>query len=155
MNSELPAVQLYGSSEIELHYKRPFFNTMISICSAEQANEILRSFINPNQIDLKEHFWLLTLTSANRLISITESTIGTTNGVVVNIKEILQIALKTNCTGIIVAHSHPSGSLKASVTDKRHTNRLKQACQLLDITLLDHLIITSESFVSLANKGIL
>ncbi len=155
MNSEVPSIQLLGSSEIELHYKRPFFNEMISITSAEDADDILRSYINPNQLDLKECFWVLCLTNANRLTSISQLFIGSTTGVNVSTKEILQVALKTNSTALIVAHSHPSGSLKISATDKKHTNRLKRACRLLDITLLDHLIITSESFVSLAQEGIL
>ena len=155
MNSELPSTQLLGSSEIELHYKRPLFNTMISITAAEDANNILRSYLNLSQLDLKECFWVLPLTSANRLIGISQLFVGSTTGVHVSTKEILQIALKTNCTGLIVAHSHPSGSLKISASDKRYTKRLKKACRLLDITLLDHLIITSESFVSFAYEGIL
>lgn len=148
MNSELPSTVLLGSSEIELHYKRPLFETMFYISSAEDADKALRSCINLKQLDLKESFWILTLTSANRLISITESTVGSSAGVIISIKEILQIALKTNSSRLIVAHSHPSGSLVISKQDLKHTQKLQRACKLLDITLLDHLIITSESFIS-------
>lgn len=152
MKSELPTTVLLGSSEIELHYKRPLFNSMLSITCAEDADKALRSYINLNQLDLKECFWILTLTTANRLIGISQSTVGTTGGVIVSTKEILQIALKTNASRIIVAHSHPSGNLTISASDKKYTSKLKRACKLLDIDLLDHIIITSESFLSFAYK---
>ena len=155
MKSELPSRILLGSSEIELHYKRPLFETMFHISSAEDADKALRSCINLYQLDLKEHFWILTLTSANRLISITESTVGSSAGVIINIKEILQIALKTNSSRLIVAHSHPSGNLTISSSDKKQTLKLQKACALLDVQLLDHLIITSESFLSFTYEGIL
>ncbi|WP_299116442.1 JAB domain-containing protein [uncultured Winogradskyella sp.] len=155
MNLELPSINLLGSSEIELHYKRPLFNTMVSITCAEDADKALRSCINLKQLDLKECFWLITLTTAHRLIGISESTVGNTGGVIVSTKEILQIALKANASRIIVAHSHPSGNLKISDSDKTYTDKLKKACKLLDIELLDHLILTSESFLSLAYEKVL
>ena len=77
---------------------------------------------------------------------------GTTNGVTVNIKEVFQLALLTNVTCIIVAHNHPSGKLIASESDKRITQKLKKASKLLDLTLLDHLIITSEDFMSYSDS---
>jgi len=150
MKSELPSTVLLGSSEIELHYKRPLFNTMQSITSAEDADKILRSFINENQLDVQERFWVLTLTSAHRLIGITEVTVGSALGVIIDIKTILAIALKSCATNLVVAHNHPSGNLTPSKRDITYTKKLKRACNLLDIKLLDHLIISSESFLSLA-----
>ncbi len=79
--------------------------------------------------------------------------VGNTAGVSVNFKEIFQLAILTNTTAIIVAHNHPSGKLEASTTDIQLTQRLKKSIGLLDMTLLDHLIITSENYLSLSDDG--
>lgn len=152
MKSELPSTYILSSSEIELHYKRPLFDMMVSITCAQDAVTALRTYINPNQLDLKEMFWVLTLSNSNRLISISQTAVGNSLGVIMSTKEILQIALKANSSRIIVAHSHPSGNLEISKQDRRSTNKLCRACKLLEIELLDHLIITSESFLSFARE---
>ena len=138
-----------------LHYKRPLFLSMLSISSAKQAIVIIRKSIDTAQLDLKEFFWVLLLSNANRLIAIAEVGKGTTQSVVVNTKEIFQLALKTNASAIILCHNHPSGLLKASDKDIQQTKKLQKMAKILEITVLDHLIITSESFLSFAEEGIL
>lgn len=150
MKTKQLATQLLSCAEIELHYKRPLFDSMVSVTKPEDAIKALRQFINPNTLDLKEVFWLLTLTNSNRLIGISEITTGTTKGVQISPKLIFQIALKTNAVAIIVAHNHPSGKLKISESDRKETQKLKLLADKMEITLLDHLIITSESFLSFA-----
>ncbi|MCI5051014.1 MAG: JAB domain-containing protein [Candidatus Pacebacteria bacterium] len=153
MNRKLPSTELLGSSQIEIHYKRPHFHEMLCIASAQDANEILRKYINLNQLDVRECFWVILLTNANRLLGVSEVACGTTTAVQPNPKYIMQLALLVNASAIIVAHSHPSGNLTISKSDVRETNKLKQLAKLMDITLLDHLIITSESFCSFAREG--
>ena len=70
-----------------------------------------------------------------------------------NVKEIYQLALLSNASAVVVAHNHPSGKLKPSTADKDLTQKLKEAFKLLDITLLDHLILTSEGFSSFSDSG--
>jgi DNA repair protein RadC len=67
------------------------------------------------------------------------------------------VALKTAAVGIIISHNHPSGTLKASSADQELTKRLVEACKLLDIALLDHLIVTPEygRYLSFADEGLL
>jgi DNA repair protein RadC len=65
----------------------------------------------------------------------------------------MQLALLVNASALIVAHSHPSGNLNISKSDIKETIKLKQLAQLMEITLLDHIIITSESFLSFAREG--
>ena len=139
--------------EVEIHYKRPLFESMTPIKSAEDANRMLRSYINKAKIDLKECFWVLLLTNANRLLGISEVAVGTSTGVLINTKEILQLALLTHANTIIVAHNHPSGKLSFSESDKKQTQRLQELAKIMEINLLDHIIITSESFLSFANEG--
>tara|TARA_B100001179_G_scaffold203464_1_gene165629 strand:+ start:501 stop:710 length:210 start_codon:yes stop_codon:yes gene_type:complete len=64
-------------------------------------------------------------------------------------------ALEVGATAVILVHNHPSGSLNPSQADKALTKKLIAGGESLDIKVLDHLIITQNSFVSFANKGIL
>jgi len=155
MKSELPSKYLIGGSEIELHYKRPLFSSMDYITCAEDADTILREFINLKTLSVKEHFWAFFISNANRVLGIAVISIGTQNGVSVNIKEIFQLALITHSLRVIVAHNHPSGTLKPSANDKKVTEKIKQGLKTLEIELLDHLIITSENFTSFAQEGYL
>tara|TARA_R110002072_G_scaffold302796_1_gene488818 strand:- start:7970 stop:8425 length:456 start_codon:yes stop_codon:yes gene_type:complete len=139
--------------EVQIHYKRPLFETPKKIFSSESVDVLLREFIDLERIDHKEFFWLILLDNNNYVIGMSEIGVGTTTGVCVNFKEIFQLAMLTNATNIIVAHNHPSGKLTVSTSDIQITQKLKESTKLLDITLLDHLIITSESFLSLSDDG--
>ena len=139
-------------NEVKIHYKRAIFNPDNIVKSSDDSERILRAFIDEERIDYKEFFWVLLLTNANQVIGISEIAVGNTTGVSVNIKEIYQLALLANSTSIIVAHNHPSGSLTPSHSDKKLTQKLTEASKLLDIHLLDHLILTSEGFVSFSDS---
>lgn len=67
----------------------------------------------------------------------------------------MQVALKSNSSSIILAHNHPSGNLTPSSQDKEITNKIKEAGRFLDIPVLDHLVITSESYFSFADEGLI
>ena len=153
MKNQLTTLHSYGSHIVELKYVRPFINEMRTISCAEDANSILRDFINPYQIDLRECFWVILLTNANRVLAISEVATGTSRGVQTNPKYIFQLALIANASALIIAHNHPSGTLKTSTSDVQETKKIKQIAALMEITLLDHLIITSEGFVSLNQEN--
>jgi len=140
---------LIPCAEIQLHYKRTSFEEAEHINGPEAAVHILRSYIDTNRIDLKEFFWVLLLSNANQLLGISEVAVGVTTGVIVPIREIIQLALLANATGIIACHNHPSGKLTPSEQDKRYTQKLRKAAKLFEITLLDHIIITSEGHTSI------
>lgn len=147
------AIAIAGCHEVEIHYKRPIFNSNNKVASSEDSERFFRSFIDEKRIDYKEFFWVMLLTNANQIIGISEISVGNTTGVSVNVKEIYQLALLKNASAIIVAHNHPSGKLSPSESDKKLTKKLTGASQLLDITLLDHLILTSEGFVSFSDSN--
>lgn len=140
--------------EVVIHYKRPVLKSMKKVCKSEEAQEAFRSFANTEMLDLKEFFWVMFLTPFNSVLAITELSKGGTMGTVVNIKEILQLAIKLNCTNIIICHNHPSGNLSFSETDIRLTKKIKEALDAFDMTLLDHIIITSEGYASYSDEGI-
>lgn len=155
MKPNLPSTQLLSSSVIKIHYKRPLFDSMMHITRSKDAMAVLRKYADPDSIDLKEHFYVLMLSNANRLLGVSLISIGTTAGVCVGLKEILQLALITNSTGIIIAHNHPSGTLMPSQSDCQMTERIKEGLSLVDIRLLDHLIFTSDEYTSFADSGYL
>ena len=80
---------------------------------------------------------------------------GGITGTLVDVRLVLKTALEVSATGLILAHNHPSGTLKPSEADKQITNKLKIAAQSLDIKVLDHLIITEKAYFSFADETIL
>lgn len=102
-----------------------------------------------------ERFKVMLLNRANKVKGIITVGMGGTVACAVDAKIILQAALLSNSSGIIIAHNHPSGNLIPSEADKKITNTIKQACNFQDITLLDHLIITENGSYSFADEGLL
>lgn len=151
----LPLKELLSCNEIQLHYKRQLFNTMPHLSSVEESQRYLREIIDLERIDLVEFFWVMYLTNSNRLIAVAEIGVGSTNLVAVSVKTIFQKALLINAVGIIVAHNHPSGSLRASEADIAMTKKIKSAAKIFEMALVDHIIITSEGFLSFAQEGLL
>ena len=80
---------------------------------------------------------------------------GGVSGTVVDPKRIFQTALKANACGLILCHNHPSGTTSPSEADIKITNKIKNAGIFLEISVLDHLIVTPESFYSFADEGTL
>ncbi len=155
MKPTLPSIHSLGSQIVELNYVRPLFSEMKIVDSSESASTILREIVDPKRIDLKEFFWVMLLTNANRLLVTSEVSVGCTKGVSVNIKEVFQLALLTNASAMIVAHNHPSGKLKPSNTDLSVTKKFKKFAPLVEITLLDHIILTTEGYLSLADERLI
>jgi DNA repair protein RadC len=147
------STELFLCHEVEIHYKRPLYNEMISIFKSTDANVLIRNAIPDNHIDFKEYFYVFFLTANSRVLGLEQLSIGSIMATVVNVREIFQTALLLNAVGVILIHNHPSGNLTPSESDKIITQRVKEACVLFDMTLIDHLIITSESYYSFADDG--
>lgn len=92
---------------------------------------------------------------ANRVMGIMYVGKGGLDGVVVDIRLILQAALKTNSSVLCLAHNHPSGATKPRKQDIELTEKLKTRCKAVSIQLVDHLIITEETYMSFADEGLL
>ncbi len=93
----------------------------------------------------QEHFVCLTLDGANRLIAKRIVTIGTLNSSLVHPREVFADAITDRAASIIVAHNHPSGSLRPSEADKQGTKKLADSAEILGIKLIDHIIVTKEN----------
>jgi len=108
-----------------------------------------------NKIDFIEQFKVLFLNRANKVLGVYEVSSGGVTGTVADPRVIFAAALKANCCSIIISHNHPSGNLKPSRQDEELTEKIKQAGQLLEIKLLDHLIVCNEGYFSFADEGVL
>ena len=139
--------------EVEVVYKGPLTSELPKITSSISACQTFRQFIDDRKLDYKEMFYVMLLNKGNFCIALSTIGIGCTNSVNVNVKEILQLALKTNASGVILMHNHPSGNTKPSEADERITRRIKGAADLFDVQLIDHLILTREEYHSFADNG--
>lgn len=95
----------------------------------------------------QEHFVVITLDGANRLIEKRTISVGTLNASLVHPREVFADAITDRAAAIVVAHNHPGGSLEASGPDIITTKRLRAAGELLGIKLLDHFIVTAHGHV--------
>ena len=99
-----------------------------------------------------EECWIHLLNSANLPLAKKMSTVGTIKSTQIDHRRIIKEALLTNATAIILFHNHPSGTPVPSVADINETNKLRKACDIFDISLLDHIILTDESYYSFADE---
>jgi DNA repair protein RadC len=106
-----------------------------------------------DDIELYESFFLLLLNHANQTTGYVKISQGGTAGTVVDPKIIAKYAIDSLSSSVIIAHNHPSGNLKTSEADIAMTKKIQAGLMLFDIKLLDHLIITSSGFFSMADDG--
>jgi len=102
-----------------------------------------------------EEFWILYLNNSNKIIKSERLSKGGITGTLVDVRLVYKEALQTGATAIILAHNHPSGTLKPSQPDIQLTKKLKAAGENLDIKVLDHLIITEKAYFSFADENLL
>jgi DNA repair protein RadC len=107
---------------------------------------------DPSTIEHREFFKVILLNNANRLLGINHLSEGSIDGTVVDIRHIMQAAILSNARKLVLCHNHPSGNLQPSANDDHITLKIKKACEVMDITLADHLIISSESYYSYADE---
>lgn len=138
--------------EIEVVYKRPAIASMQSITRSDEIVDVFRKLITEEKIDLKEFFLVALLSRNNHVLGVSKISVGSTNVTIVNVKEIIGLAIKTNASAIIIGHNHPSGNLRPSDNDISITRKIKNVCESCDITLLDHIILTSEGHYSFIDE---
>ncbi|MBN2348608.1 MAG: DNA repair protein RadC [Bacteroidales bacterium] len=119
------------------------------------SNDVF-SLFHPILADLPyEEFWILLLNRANKIIERYKISQGGVSGTVIDIKMILKNAVENLASSIILCHNHPSGNLMPSEADKSITKKLKEASELMDIKLLDHIIIGNNAYFSFIDEAIL
>ena len=145
-------------SEVELIYKtRVKPSDRATVTQSKDAYNIFKSVYDFNKIEHKEMMYAMYLNNAKKVFAVLLISEGGITGTVSDMRVIFQGALKTNATGIILSHNHPTGNMKASATDIALTKQVKDAGKILNIELCDHLIISPEDgqYLSMADEGII
>lgn len=149
-------MQLTKSQKSNLKQARTMLENILKECPAVYASDdifnspcIVVDYLKSRiALEEKEVFSVLFLDNQNRLIKTEELFSGTFNSVVIYPREIIKQALLNNADSIIIAHNHPSGDLNASNADRKITAKIKKACDLMDIRLLDHIIVSKKGYYS-------
>jgi DNA repair protein RadC len=144
-------------SEVKLVYRTKVkASDRPQIKSSKDAFELFLGSWDLDTIEHVEEFKLMILNRSNTVLGIAAVSKGGISGTVTDIRIILQLAIKSNASGLIVCHNHPSGNLNPSESDTRLTQKIKESGHIMDIQLLDHLIITADNnYYSFADNGLL
>ena len=108
---------------------------------------------NESTIQYKEYLKLILLNNSSKVLGVSNISEGGINETSADIRIIMQAAILGNASSIILAHNHPSGSLKPSTQDDLVTANLRKAAKLFNITLLDHIIVTDSGYYSYLDEG--
>lgn len=130
---------------------------MMTITSSGDASDLLRKYIyDPDTVEHHEFFYILLLNRANKCYAYYRVSEGGISSTVIDCRMILQAAILSNATGMILSHNHPSGNCNPSDSDITITRKIKTATEFMDIKLLDHIIIgPGSSGYSFADEGII
>jgi DNA repair protein RadC len=146
--------QDFQVAEIEISYKTPFDPAQLrQISGAANAYELFAEIWDKGKINLVEQMKAFYLNKSNRVLAMQTVSTGGMTGTVADPRSIFVAALKCGAVNILLAHNHPSGNLNPSMADLELTKKIKEAGKMLDITLLDHLIITTGGYYSFADSG--
>lgn len=124
-----------------------------SVKNSRDSYHAIKELFDNEQISILEEMHAIYLDKSSKVVGHAVIGKGSEAGVVVSIKVILKHAIDCLASGIIIAHNHPSGSTEPSNADKELTVRLRKACETMDIVLMDHLIITPQTYFSFADEG--
>ena len=124
----------------------------LAFTSANASKEYVQLQIGGSEVEV---FCVMFLDTQNQLIEFKKMFTGTIDSASVYPREIVREALLLNAKSVIVAHNHPSGLLEPSNADKRITRRIIEACNALDINLLDHVLVSKLGAMSFAERGLL
>lgn len=139
--------------ELTAVYKRTVKPT-VKITYSRDAADFARPYFE-EIMDDHEEFKVMHLNNNNNVVNMHHVSSGSDTGTIVPIRDIMQKALLIKCHSLILCHCHPSGSTKPSKQDIKVTEKIKKAAELFEIKLLDHIILTRETYTSFADQGLL
>jgi DNA repair protein RadC len=123
----------------------------VKITSSKIAYDVIRQYYS-DDIEIYESFFILLVDRANTTVGYAKISQGGIAGTVVDVKILAKYCLDSLCSGVILAHNHPSGNLRPSTQDEDITKKVVSALQLIDVNVLDHLILTSNSYYSFKDE---
>jgi len=143
-------------SEVQLSYRsKVSAKDRPMVRNSQDTYDILMQIWDHDTLELAESFKVLFLNRANRVMGVYSLSHGGMTGTVADPKLVFIAALKAAACNIILAHNHPSGNLTPSSADMSLTEKMVQAGKFLDINVLDHLIVTTDGYLSFADDGLM
>lgn len=148
---------MYNIPQVKLSYvTERGTTTPPRITNSKATMEILKSIFDHETIEHVEYFYCLLLNRHNKVLGVHLVSMGGITGTVVDIRVIFQAAILANACSIVLSHNHPSGNTAPSTQDIDITRKIKEAGKYMDITVLDHIIISAEgNYYSFADEGIM
>ena len=144
------AITLMAALELGRRRRLSEAEDRVDVSSSKDAYDLMKPLLEDLDV---EQFWVIYLNNANKVLAKLNISQGGMTATVVDIRVLLKKALELNSTGLILCHNHPSGTLRASDADSKITEKIKVAAKLMDIQLLDHIIVTDQSYFSFADEG--
>lgn len=136
--------------EVKVSYNRP--KKMIKISSAYECFEVFKKIWDPQLISLQEQMYALFLSRSHNFLCWRLLSTGDGNSVILDRRLLATIALNVKADAVVIAHNHPSGSLKPSRKDLDFTKLLNSTLDLIGIKLTDHLIISDTDYYSIGTE---
>ncbi len=149
---EAKAINIIAALELG---RRNRSNDVLSKTKIEKSNDIFNLFHPKISHIPHEEFWVIFLNRSNKIIDQVKISQGGISGTVTDVRIIMKLALEKLSTSIILIHNHPSGNVNPSKNDTEITEKFKEAGKTIDISVLDHVIITESSHYSFADEGLL
>jgi len=149
---EAKAISIIAALELGRRRRESEKEEVLKVSSSKDTFELMR----PHFEDLDhEEFWVILMSRSNRVIGKHFISKGGLAGTIADPKIIFKTALENQASSIILTHNHPSGNLKPSQADIGLTHKLCTAGNMLDITVLDHVIMTNSGYFSFADEGLM
>lgn len=140
----------FQAQEIQAVYKRLHDGQLVTIECAKDSEQYIRKFW-PVQISYQEAFMVIYMNQSNKVIAHNVISIGGITGTFVDLRMIFQNALLSSAVSLVLVHNHPSGQNRPSEADKKLTKQIVEAGKILNICVLDHIILTEDSYYSFAD----
>lgn len=149
---QVRAVMIKAALELGRRRREQDPEIKVKISTSKDAFDLF----GPKLEDLPhEQFWVMLLNRSNIVMELIMTSSGGVSGTVIDTRMVLKPAIEKLASGIILCHNHPSGNRMPSEADTRITRKIREAAQLVDINLLDHIIVARGGYYSFADEGIL
>ncbi|MEZ4936523.1 MAG: JAB domain-containing protein [Crocinitomicaceae bacterium] len=138
--------------EMKIRYRTSHVQKL-KINDSKSAYSCVKELFDPDTVEYRESFYAVFLNRNNYTIGWSQISVGGLTSTILDGRILFTLALMSGASGIILTHNHPSGNTEPSHTDLKLTSKLVEMSKLLDIVILDHIIITSESYYSFVDEG--
>ncbi|MEX0981542.1 MAG: DNA repair protein RadC [Bacteroidales bacterium] len=146
------AITLMAAIELGSRKNNSYAEEKVSIKDSQTAYELLYPVIGELE---HEEFWIIILNRAHKVIKTEKISQGGLTGTVIDTRMILKHALDKRATSLIISHNHPSGNKTPSEADINITKKIKNAAEIMDINVLDHVIVAGQTYFSFADEGLM